>query len=183
MVQVDAATGPVVFAGRVQRLGFAKAAFVLGQGLRLDVIESATAPAAELGMQICQGGLRMVRPHHDFRQRRGLQHVKPMVVGTGKCHVRLGHAAAFVHVQRGRNVDHAKLPDEMPMVQRQPVCHPPAPVVAAEVKLVDAQHLHHRHHVAGHAALAVVAVIGQAGRLGRVAIAAQIGHDEKIMLA
>ena len=159
VVQVDAAAGAVVFAGGMQRCRSAKAAFVVGQRLRLDGAESGASPAAQLGMQIRFCGFRMVRTHHDFRQWRGLQHVKPVVVGAGKFHVGHGQAAAFVHVQRGRNVDHAELFDAVRMVQRQPVRHAPAPVVAAEVKLVNAQHLHHLRHVIGHAALAVIGVI------------------------
>ena len=67
------------------------------------------------------------------------------------------------------------------MVECQPVRHAAAPVMAANAEDRHAQFVHHRRHVMRQVALAVVAVVSQAGRFGRVAIAAQIGHDQKEM--
>jgi len=106
----------------------------------------------------------MVGSHHDFRQRRGLQHVKPVVVGPRKVHVGRAHAGAFIHVKRRRNVNHAELFDAGRIVQRQPVCHTATPVMTAQKEVADMQRVHHRHHVMRHVALAVIAVIRQARR-------------------
>ena len=100
--------------------------------------------------------------------------MKPVVVGTRKLEVGGG-----IHVQRGRDVDHAQALHPRRVVQRQPVRHAAAPVMAAHVELRHAQRVHHRHHVLRHRAFAVGAVVWPAGRLGRVAVAAQIGHDQK----
>ena len=181
VLEVNAGAGAVVFAGGVNGLGRAKAAFVVGQRLRFDVAQALATPAAELGVQIGLGGFGVPGAHHGFGQRRRLQHVKPMVISAGKVHVRHAQAAAFVHVQRGRDVDHAQPGDARRMVQRQPVRHAPAPVMAANAKLGHAQRIHHRHRVLRQVALAVVAVVAQAGLFGRIAIAPQIRHDQKEM--
>ena len=62
VLQVNAGAGTVVFAGRVQGFGGAKAPLVLGQCLGFDVPEPGAAPAAQLGMQVSARGLGVERP-------------------------------------------------------------------------------------------------------------------------
>ena len=132
-------------------------------------------------MQIGLGAFGVLGAHHDLGHRRRLQHVKPVVISAGKLHVGHAQAAAFVHVQRGRDVDHAQPRHTRRMVQRQPVRHAPASVMAANAKHGHAQRIHHRHRVLRQRTLAVIAVVAQAGLFGRITIAPQIGHDQKEM--
>ncbi len=98
-----------------------------------------------------------------------------MVISTGKVHV-----SARVHVQRRRDVDHAELEHALREIQRQPVRHPAAAVVAAEEKPVHAQRVERGHHIAGHGALAGLFVARCVRRCGGVAIAAQVRHDDPV---
>ena len=67
------------------------------------------------------------------------------------------------------------------MIERQAVRDAPAAIVAAHEESASMPEAAHQlDHVARHRALAVRRVIGRGRRLGRVAVAAQIGHDERI---
>ena len=92
-----------------------------------------------------------------------------MVIGLRKREVRIVHRAssfgcfapmAAVHVQRGRDVDHAQFFDTRSMVQRQPMRHTPAPVVPTQKEIGHPQGIQQAHDLLGHGALAVVQVLG-----------------------
>ncbi|EWS52517.1 hypothetical protein X551_04696 [Methylibium sp. T29] len=171
VLQVDAGGGAVVLAGAVNALGRAEAAVVVGQRLGFDEGDAFASPAAQRVPQVpARVGADLL-----LGQRRGLDQVEPVVVG-----LREGHVGALVHRQRGHDVQHAQLAHRLRMVQRQPVCHAPAAVVAGHEEALVAQRAHHAHHVGRHRALAVVGVVVRAGRLGRAAVAAQVGHHQPV---
>ena len=66
------------------------------------------------------------------------------------------------------------------MVERHPVCRAPAAVVADAWKRAKAEALHQPDLIARHRAEGVVRVVGQAGGLRRVAVAAQVGADDRV---
>ena len=57
-----------------------------------------------------------------------------------------------------------------------------ASVVTTHIKLINIQLVQQAHHILRHGAFAVVAVIRQACRVGRIAVAAQIGQDQTIVV-
>ena len=167
VVQIDAGAGAVVFANGMDGAGQHKAALVLGQCRGLNLRQPTRAPAAELVVQVGQ----WVAVNHGLGQGRGLDQMEPVVVGAGK-----GHVGGGVHVERGRNVDHAQLAHPARVVQRQAVRHPATAVVAADREARHAQRVHQLNQVLCQGALAVIAVVGQAGWLAGVAVAPQVGH-------
>ena len=73
--------------------------------------------------------------------------------------------------------------DALRMIEREPVRDASAAVVADDGEALVAERAHQRDHVGRHRALAVLRVIElgrrRRRRLGRVAIAAQVGNDER----
>ena len=87
-----------------------------------------------------------------------------------------------VHVERRRDVDDAQLLDALGMVDREPVRHAPAPVVSAQEEALATKRVHHADEVERHRAFAVVAVVGQPRRLGGIAVPAQVGEHDEVVL-
>lgn len=68
------------------------------------------------------------------------------------------------------------------MIERQPQRHQCAPVVPDNGEPLVAQHVHQGGAVVGHGPLGVPGVIGAVRRFGGLAITAQIGADDRMVL-
>jgi hypothetical protein len=85
-----------------------------------------------------------------------------------------GARRAFVHIERGRDIQQHHAADLAWMIQRQPVRHACAAIVRQDIVALISQRAHQRHGVLRHRALAVRGVIGGGRRLAAIAVAAQI---------
>jgi len=70
----------------------------------------------------------------------------------------------------------------MRVVEGQPVRHPGAAIVADDGELVEAELAHHQRLIPRHRALGVGVVGRAAGRLAAVAVPAQVGQDDRVIL-
>ena len=70
------------------------------------------------------------------------------------------HVDELVHVERRHDVDQRQPLDPVGVVERQPVRHPGAAVVAGDEEALVAEAAHQRRHVGGHRPLAVQRVVG-----------------------
>jgi hypothetical protein len=83
------------------------------------------------------------------------------------------------HLARGDDVEHGRARDAVGMVEREPVGAAPAAIVAGDGEALEAEVRHDRDVVVGHRALGVRLVVVGGRRLGAVAVAAQIGADDR----
>ena len=100
-----------------------------------------------------------------------------MVVGAREAPCR---SASYMSSVGAMSITHSRS-TALGMVEREPVRDAAAAVVADDGEALVAERAHQRRHVGGHRALAVAARGRPASprRLGRVAVAAQVGHDER----
>ena len=68
------------------------------------------------------------------------------------------------------------------VIERHAVADAAAAIVADDGELVEAETLHHLDLVERHRALRVVDVVLAVGRLAALAVAAQVGHDHRVVL-
>ena len=84
--------------------------------------------------------------------------------------------------QGRHDVEHRQLAHPIGMIQRHAIGDPTTAIVTGDGELPVAEMLHHRDLVGGHGALGIRAMIGRSGRLTTVAVAAQIGRDNREIL-
>ena len=91
-----------------------------------------------------------------------------------------GEPVQLLPVIIGRqDIEHGEFRQPAGMIERQPIRHPPAAVVAGEREMHMAELLHRLHHHLRHRALGVGRVVVVAARHVRPAIARQIGDDQR----
>ena len=79
-----------------------------------------------------------------------------MIVAHGE-----GHVGALEVLDGGHDVEHGEPLDPLGVIDRQPVRHPRAAVVAADHEAAMAEMLHHLDQVARHLLLGVGRVVGR----------------------
>ena len=83
----------------------------------------------------------------------------------------------------GRNdVEHRRLGDLVGVVQRHPMHHAAAAVVADGRELVEPEVLHHFDLILGHRALGVAGMVLAVGRLAAVAVTPEVRRHHGIVL-
>ena len=85
-------------------------------------------------------------------------------------------------VPGGDDVEDGELGDRPRVVQGHAVGDARAPVVARHGEALEAEFAHHQDLVVGHRALGVGVMGGAAGRLAAVAVTAQVGEDDHVVL-
>jgi hypothetical protein len=170
--QVGADGGAVVLAGGVDRGRLAEAADVLVDRLRVERLAAAAPAAHPAAHPADRVGADLV-----LGQRLRLGEEEPVPVGEAELQV--GRAQG---VAGGHDVQHRELGDQVGVVERQPVGYPGAAVVAHDGELVEAELAHHQRLVPRHRALGVGLVRRAAGRLAAVAVTAQVGQDDRMIL-
>ena len=128
---------------------------------------SPRSQAASLRAQVELG----VGADQPLGQRRRLDQEEPVVVAGGE-----GHVGFRVHRGRRGDVEDRPAADRSGVVERHPVRHPPAAVVAGDGEAVEPEAAHHRHLVGGHRPLRVGRMVGRRRRLRGAAVAAQVGQ-------
>ena len=68
------------------------------------------------------------------------------------------------------------------MVDRQAMCHARAAIVADDGEAIETEVLHHFDLIQRHGALRVIGVVRSALGLAAVAVAAQVGRDDRVFL-
>src|SRR6266480_5405224 len=97
MFEIDRRGSAIVFTRRMDGRRIAKATLVFRHGARIEM-PGAGSPAAELAMQIVD----RVSADQSLGKIKRLDQEEPMVVGRGKCLVRLAiHGARGRYVQNG----------------------------------------------------------------------------------
>ena len=96
-----------------------------------------------------------------------LRKPEPVVVAHGK-----GHVGALEMLDGRDDVEHSKVFDPRGVIEREPMRHACAPVVATDGKFCMAEMRHKLHHVPGHIALGIGGAICCRRRLEGLAIAA-----------
>jgi len=161
VLQIDRGAGPVVLAHAVDvgRVGVGAHVGALHVGGRLRRLR------VELRLELLLGSGR------------GAHVVEPVKV-------RLDELERDVRVEVvGRHdIEHGQLRDRIGMIERQPMPHASAAVVADHGKARVAEVLHHLDLVEGHCPLRVVGMALAVGRLAAGAVAAQVGHVDGVGL-
>ena len=101
-----------------------------------------------------------------------LREPEPMVVAEREAHV-----GALEMLERRHDVEHRELLDPVGVIERQPVRHPRAAVVAAAAEAIVAERAHQLDHVPRHLGLGVGRVVGSGSGLEGACIAAQVRAD------
>jgi hypothetical protein len=170
--QVGADGGAVVLARGVDRGRLAKAADVLVDRLRIERLAAAAPAAHPAAHPADRVGADLV-----LGERLRLGEEEPVPVGEAELQVRRAQGVAG-----GHDVQHRELGDQVGVVERQPVGYPGASVVAHDGELVEAELAHHQRLVPRHRALGVGLMRRAAGRLAAVAVTAQVGQDDRMIL-
>jgi hypothetical protein len=170
--EVGAGGGAVVLARGVDRGRVAEAADVLVDRLLVERLAAAPPAAHPAAHPTDWVGAELV-----LGERLGLGEEEPVPVGEAELHVRRAEGVAG-----GHDVQHRELGDQVGVVKRQSVAHPGAAVVANHGELVEAELAHDQRLVPRHRALGVGLMGRAARRLAAVAIAAQVGEDDRMIL-
>lgn len=168
MHKVDAGGGAVVLAAGVDG-GGVEAAFVLRECFGREAREAGT-PAAKLAVQV----IAWIGTDEAHRQVERLCQEKPVIVGFGD-----GGVERLENVIRRQDVEDGQAGDALGMITRQAVSNASAPVVTDDSEALKPQLRHDLELILCHAAFGVGAVLGVARRFARVAVAAQVGHDNR----
>ena len=151
-------------------IGPAPALPVSVQRFGIKIFDFRAAPARQAGFVIEIG----VHSDHRFGERRALRQKKPVIICL--CDRRL----KFAQQQMGWNDVHQREAEQrIGKIQRQPVRRPGTPVMADQMKPVKPQMGHQGMLVRGHFAKRIS---GDAQRFRTVAIPAQIGGDDGVIL-
>jgi hypothetical protein len=169
--QVGARRGPVVLARGVDRGRVAEAADVFPDRLLVERLAAAAAGAHPAAHPADGVGADLV-----LGQRLGLGEEEPVPVAQAECHV-----DGPERVTRGHDVEHRKFRYRLRVVQGHPMADPGAAVMANHGEAVIAELAHHENLVPGHRPLGVPVVGRAARRLAAVAIAAQVGEDNRMV--
>jgi hypothetical protein len=170
--QVEGDRRPVVLAGGVDRGRLAEAADVLVDRQGVERL-AAPPPAADPPAHPAVG----IGPDLVLGQRFGLGEEEPVPVGEAEVRVRVAQG-----VPGGNDVKDGQLGHRLREVQRHPVRHPGAPVVADQREPLEAEVAHDQRLVPGHRGLGVALVAGAARRLAAVAVPAQVGQHDPMTL-